>query len=312
MRTLVTILTIFSSTLSLACAGEIAVDNFRDASVYVTGKNANVQIAAQDLVDYMKRMTGVELKIVSVAGAAAIPADRWAFALDSLAVAKGLGVPTTQYRVDGMAYDVSGKLVRLAGETPQATAFAVADFLERQGVRWYTPGPLGEVVPKRRTLNLPDAAVAQTPSMLSRRPWYDGGGPGANEEDWKQFNDWARRNKAVGGVVVGNGHMWDNVLSDSGGRQKLFSAHPDWFGEVEGRRRARPVVHDQPAGRATLCRLLQEATQRATEGHGTDLFHLPRRRDDLLHLRQLQEADHSARPHHSKRARYVGPGDAFL
>ena len=43
----------------------------------------------------------------------------------------------------------SGKLVRLAGETPQSTAFAVADFLERQGVRWYTPGPYGEVVPKR-------------------------------------------------------------------------------------------------------------------------------------------------------------------
>ena len=223
-------------TSSTGRAVEVAADHFRQAAVYVPGTDPDLQAAAQDLVDYTRQMTGADLTITPVKDAATIPNDRRAFVLDSLAVAKGLQVPKTEYGLDGMAYDTSGKLVRLAGETPQSTAFAVADFLERQGVRWYTPGPYGDVVPKRKTLDLPDAPVVQTPSMLSRNPWYDGGAGGANAEDWKQFRDWARRNKAIGGVTVGHGHMWDSVLSANGGRKKLFAEHPGRFGQVDGKR----------------------------------------------------------------------------
>lgn len=229
-----------------ARAAEIAADQFRNATVYLPGEDADLQAAAQDLVHYVQQLTGIELKSVVAKEAAAIPADQWTFVLDSLAVARGLQVPHTEFGVDGLAYDVHGKCVRLAGETPLATAFAVADLLERQGVRWYTPGPFGEVVPKRRTLDLPDRPVVQTPSMLSRSPWYDGGEAGAKAEDWKLFHDWTRRNKARGGVQVGHGHMWDSALSASGGRQKLFAEHPDWFGEVEGKRVASQLCLTQP------------------------------------------------------------------
>lgn len=217
-------------------AGEVPAEQFRGAAVYVPGDDPDLQAAAADLAQYVQRMTGVDLKVVPAKDAAAIAADRWAFVLDSLAVARGLKPPKTEYGLDGMAYDVSGKQVRFSGETPLATAFAIADFLERQGVRWYTPGPYGEVVPKRTTLDLPVQPVVQTPSMLSRNPWYDGGEAGAKAEDWKLLHEWTRRNKARGGIAVGHGHIWENILASSGGRQKLFAEHPDWFGEVEGKR----------------------------------------------------------------------------
>ena len=90
-------------TASLASAAEIASNHFRQAAVYVPGKNADLQAAAQDLVDYTRQMTGVDLTITPITDAAAIPHDRWAFVLDSLAVTKGIQLPKTDYGVDGMA-----------------------------------------------------------------------------------------------------------------------------------------------------------------------------------------------------------------
>lgn len=193
--------------------------------------------AADDLREYVHKLTGDELEVIPTSDAAKIPPGAPAFVLGKPARELGLSVPETEYGVDGFAYDVSGKLVRLAGESDAATHYAVADFLERQGVRWFTPGPFGEDVPRRATLWLPDAPVRETPSFLVRNPWYNGGQPAGNTaEDKREFDLWCLRNKVGGGLTLDSGHAWESVLAASGGREKLFEAHPDWFGMVDGKR----------------------------------------------------------------------------
>ena len=106
--------------------------------------------------------------------------------------------------------------------------------------------------------------------MLSRSPWYDGGEAGAKAEDWKQFNDWARRNKARGGVQVGHGHMWENALGANGGRQKLFAEHPDWFGEVEGNASPGQLCMTHPQTVQLFVNFYKKQLARQAAGHAAD------------------------------------------
>jgi hypothetical protein len=227
-----------SHLLRVGLEHAVPVGEFRQAHIYLPADaSPALQQAATDLREYVTKLTGQELLLKLVANAGGIPADRRAFVLGKLAVALGLSVPATEYGVDGFAYDVSGQFVRLAGESDTATHYAVADFLEKQGVRWFTPGPFGEDVPRCDTVWLPDAPVRQTPSFFARHPWYNGGEPaGGTAEDHRAFELWCRRNKVRGDVYLDCGHAWDSVLAASGGRTKLFAEHPDWFGEVDGKR----------------------------------------------------------------------------
>lgn len=189
-----------------------------------------ISLAAQDLADYVKKMTGVELKVAKVKDVAAIPKDSRCFVLGSLATKSGLKVPTTEFRIDGFAYDVNGKQVRLAGETALSTMYAVSSFLERQGVRWFLPGSWGEHVPKRQTLDLPDAPVSETPSILSRNSDTQPG------KDTLEYFRWAIRNKAMGGLEMDLRRTWTEVWEPFGGQDKALKARPELFGEVNGLR----------------------------------------------------------------------------
>ncbi len=197
----------------------------------ITGRK--VSAAAQDLVEYVKKMTGVELKVAKVKDVSAIPKGSRCFVLGSLAKTLGLKVPETEYRIDGFAYDVDGKQVRLAGETGLSTMYAVDDFIERQGVRWFLPGPEGEYVPKRDTLVLPDSPVSEKPSFLTR---IIGGGPRTPPKEILEFFRWSIRNKAMGGFWMQSSHSWDSSWESFGGREKAFKERPDLFGEVDGKR----------------------------------------------------------------------------
>jgi hypothetical protein len=205
-------LALLLTTQSLAAA-DAAFDN---ASIYVPADaTPALQQAAADLREYVGKMTGVELTVQPVADAARIPTDRRAFVLGKLAVALGLSVPATASGASGLAYDVSGNLVRLAGESDVATHYAVADFLEQQGVRWFMPGPLGEVVPRRDTLWLPDAPVRQTPSFAAR--WH-----GDPENVWQQR------------VRMGGPYFPSSHGIPLGGA--TFQTHPEWFALIKGQR----------------------------------------------------------------------------
>jgi len=111
----------------------------------------------------------------------------------------------------------------LAGRTPHATEFAVYRFLEKHGgVRWYFPTALGEVVPRRTSFRVGPLAEREEPSFRSRQ-WsaaapFDGGA-------WERHNFCRAR------------YSFHHNLLHIFVPSKLYDVHPEWFPEIDGKRR---------------------------------------------------------------------------
>ena len=140
--------------------------------------------------------------------------------------------------------------IAIIGQGSQGTLFAAFEFLRDQGCRWYMPTAFGSVVPKRRQLDLPDAARRHTPSF-SRRGWSPTAASGGV---WRTvYYPWAVRNglnAMLEGAVVDyapehgygtqgrDGHTLYGLIpsGDHGRRADTFAAHPEWYPLVDGNR----------------------------------------------------------------------------
>ena len=103
---------------------------------------------------------------------------------------------------------------------------AVCGFLRRLGVRWYMPGPLGEVVPRRRTILLPKLDQTVRPDFAVRQINFRLGVHGP-ENAW-----WAMRLglRHVYGLQLAHGMT---TMTD---RKEILQAHPEWFALYGGKR----------------------------------------------------------------------------
>lgn len=125
----------------------------------------------------------------------------------------------------------------LAGRTSHATEFAVYRFLQKYaGVRWYFPAELGEVVPRQASLVVDRLNDRQEPSFHSRQ-WsaaapFDGG-------------VWERHNLCYARYSFH--HNLLNIFVPS----RLFDAHPEWFPEIDGKRK-RPKDDEDPGWQPCL------------------------------------------------------------
>lgn len=196
--------------------------------------------AARELIAYVERVTGARLP--SAAGGKAGAAQ----------VLVGLGACPPEVRrelatLGTDAYVVQsrpdGTLV-LAGNGPDGTFFAVDAFLEQYaGVRWLWPGELGEVIPRRPTLRVPETTQRHVPAYV----WRDLGPGGAL---WGSLDKWAaerrlgvseahqsaqklweRRNR-FGGVKIYGGHAFGEMLPP----ERYGPTHPEYYALVGGRR----------------------------------------------------------------------------
>jgi len=118
---------------------------------------------------------------------------------------------------------VSDRRTEISGNSPLAVLYGAYELLERGlGVRWYLPGPLGEVVPVRSTLVLPALDVKQSPSFPMR---------------WIGRGEWALRNKqnqCDDGFLIYPGiyHTQGRILP----HRKYYRMHPEFFASLKGQR----------------------------------------------------------------------------
>jgi hypothetical protein len=119
-----------------------------------------------------------------------------------------------------------GEIITLQGATPLATRLAVDWFLSQYlKVRWFIPGPLGEVIPHwgpggEGALPIPEPVdKIVTPRFLSREL----GGLGKNGAEWSVHNGLFGR--------WPHSHALVDVFPAS-----EAAAHPDWFPMLEGKR----------------------------------------------------------------------------
>lgn len=118
----------------------------------------------------------------------------------------------------------------------KGSLFGVYTFLERFcGVRWFWPGPSGEIVPEAAFPALPETlAIAEKP-FFGWRHHFLYSGPPLGEQDLREILLWYMR--ARHGIACGSpysfAHSWGRHL----GGNRQFDAHPEHYAYLDGERR---------------------------------------------------------------------------
>ncbi|MCL5102613.1 MAG: DUF4838 domain-containing protein [Armatimonadetes bacterium] len=177
---------------SAAC-GVVLVENGQPKATIViaAGENLKVKIASADLQTYIEKMSGAKLPIVAddqnpsgfliLVGGSRLTDEA------GVRIPRGL---TNTRREEGFVIISKTDRLVLAGndEGPyHGTEYAVCDFLNRLGVRWFMPGDFGEFVPDRKNIAVPEIHVSEKPDFIMRN-WWSIGGPVEGELRWRIRN----------------------------------------------------------------------------------------------------------------------------
>lgn len=170
-------------------------DGAPQATIVIAAEaNEKVKTAAEELRTYVEKMSGAQLPLVTDeedpdGALILVGASRLSQAMD-VKIPSGL---TNTRREEGFLIHCRGDRLVLAGnnEGPyHGTEYAVYEFLNRLGVRWFMPGEFGEIVPRRRTISVPQMKVLQRPDFVIRH-W----GINIARELEEQERRWRFRNK---------------------------------------------------------------------------------------------------------------------
>jgi hypothetical protein len=175
-------------------------------------------MAAQVLSDWVKKITGAELPIVTEA-----PKDVAAIFVGAAAVRAGLkldGIESPTH--EGLRVVCDGQRVLLAGQDEAATVKAACRLLEELGCRFLMDSPLGEVYPHAATLAVKEMDVSAKPGLDVREIW---GSSWSGNTLWKIWN-------GAGGARYPQGHAWGNYVDKA-----LFDTHPEYFAMRNGQRK---------------------------------------------------------------------------
>ncbi len=194
----------------------------RAAVVIPAGSDDQTRLAAELLAGYVKRSSGAVLTI-GEEGAPEDPAKPVTIYVGPCDYVKTLVADLGQLDDDGFVIrGVDHQHVVIAGPTPYGTEFGVCEFLERYlGVRWLMPGPHGDDVPRRQTIELPIEEVRREPAFFSR---LFSGLQGEAQATW------ARRNRMHGRVLFH--HNLHRLFPP----ETYTKSHPHFFPLRNGRR----------------------------------------------------------------------------
>jgi hypothetical protein len=187
------------------------------ASAAATGDEA---LAATELRDYVARISGATLAVQGTADP-----DRPQVRIGIYGNDPVRGWPGEAPPPDGFALRTVGKELWIVGGDARGALYGVYDLLESDlGVRWFMPGELGEDVPSRRHIPLPEVSRARAPAFSAVAGFIWAGGPGAAV--------WERRVRAqTGSATAFFGHAWSRILPPTPENQ---AAHPEWFALSKG------------------------------------------------------------------------------
>lgn len=229
----------------LAAAGELTLvrDGQAASAVVLQSKpTPAAELAAARLVAALEKMSGAKLPVVRAPQA--VPAGALRIELRSGAVnGKATGEPPTmapeELRVQARpgALVLSGCDAGAGWQDLSGTFWAALQLLEYLGCRWLWPGDLGEVVPQRRTVSVPDDLDLHfVPPLVQRHirmlKWNERQQPGLEKlgltrEGYEAFlasgQDWWLNNRDGKQGVMNYGHAFGDYW------ERFGKDHPDWF-----------------------------------------------------------------------------------
>ena len=204
----------------------ILVKDGRYYANIVTGKNINSQVkmAAEVLAEYMKKSTGVLLPITKSGSNDQLIHIH----VGPSAYVNGLNLDLANLDADGFVISFpDAENIVIIGPSDWGTEFGVYEFLERYvGVRWLMPGPDGEYVPKKDSVEIPRQQVRQEPTFFSRML---SGSPNEIQRTW------ARRNRRHSRI---NFH---HNLYRLFPPEEYTKTHPAFFPIINGKRYLPPA-----------------------------------------------------------------------
>lgn len=172
-----------------------------------------LKASVEDLVHYLSLMSGAELQLVT---------DPAQVAAGSTPLFVGEAAPTALQAIaahspgaQSFRISISPGQLALVGESDLATSYAIYELLDQLGCRWFMPGELGEVIPRRARLELPLGDTVHSPGTLYRGLWY------ADEA-------FQRRNR-LGGIKLAAGHNLERWVTED-----ERSQNPDWRAVING------------------------------------------------------------------------------
>ncbi len=209
-----------------------------------TAPSSAAQKAADELQGFIKRITGVQLLLVSDTNSGSgIRIYVGQSAAMKAASEMGIKIPsglTYQFDDEGYVIAADNKQLILAGnetEPYMGTYYAVYDFLHSLGCRWYMPGEFGEVLPKLDTIKAAQGIRVVRPDMRVRDVWYSGHLVQTPQQQ-TDFTDWRRRNRLVRSgfwmhCMLPEAIYLQNPVDDSTKRllpkDKYFTTHPEYY-----------------------------------------------------------------------------------
>ena len=227
---------------------ELATDGQARLPIVVS-KDASerVRAAANELANYLQRISNAEFKIQEGDGAHGI----------ALGLASDFSGSVPPNWLSGNIKQREHYLLRshqrgvwLFGATELAIEHAVWDLLYRIGYRQYFPGDNWEVIPRHPTLSIA-VDVEQSPDYLGRRIWY---GYGLWDYNAKPYERWCVRNRCVNGIELSTGHAYDTIVR---ALRPEFEKHPEYWPLLD--RKRGPVRNPKPGlGNANVRALIVE------------------------------------------------------
>ncbi|HEY7428260.1 MAG TPA: DUF4838 domain-containing protein [Gemmataceae bacterium] len=228
----------------------IAAIVIQDGEPRMTIRAGSVKGPVEELKHYLEAMSGAKMRVETARAEAS-----------GIHVGLAADFPWVRFEgveqlgKEGFLLRSEGKNLFLIAREPRGVEHAVVTFLYSLGCRWYFPGKVWEVIPKRKTIAGEWNEKSSPSFTLQRKIWY---GFGASPVCARDFADWERHNRMGGPVRIAIGHTWHGL--DPKGD---FEKHPEWFALVQGKRQPSKPCYSHPD---VVQRATQYALQQADKG----------------------------------------------
>ena len=247
---------------SCASASVTLVTSGKAAAVLVLPANPLPveTFAAEELAYHVGKASGAQLMTVKETDLPAQPAGR--IYLGNTQAARTAGLEGAKLAPEVFVLRTKGSNFFIVGHDSEGdalssmtwagTLYGVYELLDSvMNVRWLWPGELGEVIPRRTTIAIPDMDKQVAPQLVQRNLRSTLGMQGQNDEGFspqalaKVRADEAkflRRHRMGKSLRMRYGHAYTNWWDRYG------KDHPDWFQMVDGKR-----PEPGPHGEMSMC-----------------------------------------------------------
>lgn len=129
-------------------------------------------------------------------------------------------------------YKMHNKELDVWEQDERGSLNAVHELLRGLGARWYLPGEIGEIMPKRATISLPAVDRTVRPDFALRYPYQYGKRFGGKKEEtlWQLRLGLNQAPDLIGQGYIAHGTNYVHM------RPEVMQAHPEYYTLVNGRR----------------------------------------------------------------------------